>query len=518
MQIVPIPEFGKEGLVKDVEPILLPLSAFSDAYNVRIRNGSVGTILGEASFKTVGIAPDFGVHWSRPDGAKSVFIKGAQAVSVGPTGTLATLSTSLPQGFPWQIDKFGGGYALILNNGWSTPKYILVGDPVAGTTFQDFPGWNYAGVTVVAKVVRPLGYSLVAANFIISEGTIGSPGFSTVNAPVTVRVSVQAPVGGFPSIWEPGLTTDTADEFEINANTPIVDMAELRGSMFIYTSNSIHILSLSNGISSVRNYTKGYGALSINCITEFEGYHFVVDSNDIYIHNGSGELKSVADRKLRDYFVNNLNKTHAKKTFVVRNTRYNEIWVCFPNLTSNGTCNECLIFNYRENTWTRRVLPNVTNIFVSDIVEEGAFDFTAGKEILVGCNGTTTTFQFDKSWQMWNGTAFAAYESSVMRERLIPQDPSGDSQINSLYPILTVYDNTTTVFAHLVGNDIYDSPVDWSNSTGRDILSVNPREVKYGYKFDPRVQGRFLSYKIFASKPWKMSGINLGLFAQKNRR
>ena len=44
--------------------------------------------------------------------------------------------------------------------------------------------------------------------------------------------------------------------------------------------------------------------------------------------------------------------------FILRNNTYDEIWICFPNLDSAGPCNEALIWNYRENTWTRRDLPN----------------------------------------------------------------------------------------------------------------------------------------------------------------
>jgi hypothetical protein len=510
MQIVPIDKFAQEGMMKDAETVLLPPAAFSDVNNIRIRDGSVGTILGESLFRTVSIAPEAGIHWPRPEGGLSVFVKNNNAVSISATGTVGTLSTTLPTGQPWKIDKFGGGYAVYINNGASTPKYVLVNGGAADTAFVDFPGWNYGGVTVTAKVIKPLGYALVAGNLTITQGSTVTP------APVTVRISVQAPVGGFPNMWEPGLTTDTADEFEINADTPIVDMAELRGSMFIYTYNSIHVLTTSSGNSNVRGYSKSHGALSQNCIAEFDGHHMVADRNDIYAHNGSGEIKSLIDKKNRDYFINNLNPTHSAKTFLIRNSRYNEIWVCYPNLASQGNCNEALIFNYRENTWTKRDLPNLTNIFSSEAIASNSF--TPGKEVLIGCNTTTNTFLMDSTWSMWNGTAFANYTSYVTRERIVPNDPSGDFQINSLYPILTVYDSTTIVQAQLVGTDIYDTPVDWSNVSGRDTFTVNPKEVKYGYKFDPRVQGRFLSYKIFSDKPWKLSGMGLGLSIQKNRR
>jgi hypothetical protein len=511
MNIVPVENIGQAGLIKDTESILLPPNAFSDVLNVRLRNGSVGTMPGETLFKTVALGPDYGLHWTRPDIRGTLFIKDGTAILLDAEGNLTFNpgSGSYPDS-RWQIDKFGGGYAIYINNGKSTPLYLLAGDPAADTTFVEFPGWNYQGVTVTAKVIRPFNYSLVAANFTLTEGD------NVVNAPVTLRISVQAPVGAFPLVWEPGTTNDTADEFEIKSDTPIVDMKELRGNLYIYTANSIHVLSQNNGFAIVRPYSNAYGALSLDCIAEFTGNHFVVDRNDIYVHNGSGEIKSVADKVIRDYFLSSLNQTYAENTFVVRNTRFKEIWVCFPNQSSTGLCNEALIYSYAEGHWSKRQLPNVKSIFISEGIRNG--DFVPGEEILVGCTGTPNTFQFDSGWNMWNGTSFASYESYVIRERLMPKDPSGDSQINALYPVLQGINPNTTISAKLLTSDVYDAVVNWGVNDPRTVFTVDPKELAYGYKLDPRTQGRFISYKFSSNQPWKLSTLHLGIVPNKNRR
>ena len=56
--------------------------------------------------------------------------------------------------------------------------------------------------------------------------------------------------------------------------------------MYVYSSDSIHVLSIKGGTSVVQPYAKGYGILNTNCVVEFDGRHFVVDRNDIYTHTG----------------------------------------------------------------------------------------------------------------------------------------------------------------------------------------------------------------------------------------
>lgn len=512
MPMVPIENIGQLGVIKDTEPVLLPPNAFTDALNVRFRDGSVETIPGESLFASIGAAPSYGIHWPRPDGAYNVFIKDGSAVAVNASGSATSILTGSYPNSRWQLDNFGGGYSVYINNGVSTPLYVLVGSETADLSFQEFPGWNYNDNTVTAKVVRSLGYSLVAANLTITDAED-----NVTYAPVTVRISVQAAIGNFPTIWEPGLTTDTADEFEVNSTTPIVDMKELRGSMFIYTSNSIHLLNIQNGVPNVKPYAKGYGVLSLDCIAEFEGKHLVVDRNDIYYHNGSGEIKSAVEQRWRNYFIENLNPTHASNTFVVTNPRYSEIWVCFPNLSSTGKCNEALIYNYRTDTWTRRQLPNVTYLFQSPPIFGGSF--VNGKTTLIGCNGTTQTLLMDSGYQMYNGTALANYTSYLERKYLLLKEPSGDSRINSMSPTLKVTNPDATVYVRVKSTNVYNDDVDLSVSDDtRDTFSIQPQNTQYGYKVDPREQGRFISYRIFSTDYWKLSAQHVDAQPNVNRR
>ena len=81
-------------------------------------------------------------------------------------------------------------------------------------------------------------------------------------------------------------------------------------------------------------------------------------SNDIYQFSGNpGNIQSLAQGRVKEYFYNNLNPIQERQLFVMQNHQELEIWVCYPTLNSTGgECDEALIWNYRSNTWTIREL------------------------------------------------------------------------------------------------------------------------------------------------------------------
>ena len=73
--------------------------------------------------------------------------------------------------------------------------------------------------------------------------------------------------------------------------------------------------------------TSQYGAQTTDGVVEFNGKHLIVGSNDIYIFSGNpGNITSIADAKVRDYFYKHLNNAKANKLFneIGNNTLNNE--------------------------------------------------------------------------------------------------------------------------------------------------------------------------------------------------
>jgi len=498
----PVEKLGRGGLNTDVPPMILPPNTFTDVLNVRFDDEAVQTITGETTSRTVSIAPEFGIHWRRPDQSYNIFANDGKIVRVDSAGNSSFMLNSVDAVYDnsdWQATKFNGGYAIVMNNGQTTPLYCLFGSASAGSTFQPLPNWNYiTGLTVTAKVIRALNYSLVAANLTLTQDGI------VTYAPGTIRVSVQAATGNIPNIWQPGLTTDTADEFELSTTSPVLDMAELRGNMFVYSSDSISLLTI-GAQTRVSFYSKSYGILNTDCVVEFDGNHFVLDRNDIYTHNGSGAIESVGTYRVKKYLFSNLNRNAVDKVHVVKNPFNKEIWINYPK--GNSTfCNEALIFNYNNNTWTKRTLPSVSYAFNGPANVSNTFDYST--EVIYMCTNNNQTLVTDSNYLMWNGSALVSYTSYIERIYFNSGDVTGSVLLSSIFPIFDKVPNDASITIRVTGQNNYTEVPNLAvdDPDLKDTFTFLPNNTKsQGYKVDPRVNGRLINYRITTSNYWRLS-------------
>jgi hypothetical protein len=578
MPIVAIREMAKVGVVADYPSIALPPNAFSNALNVRFNNGRIEGLPGDevrptASTITNALAAIF---WPKSDGSKiMVGLADGTIRALDPvtgTGTTAgdqftatnftaDLSATYPSGGylaatnEWQCGLFGGGRAVFFNDGVHAPLYCLDEETATDDKFRQFPGWNYDGNEVSAKVIKAFGYSLVAGNLTVDDGS------QVVRAPVTVRVSVPAPTGSFPQTWEPGDTALLADEFELNSKTEIVDMAELRGNLFVYCLDSIHTLSISNSFILAQAYSQDHGILNRNCVVEFDNKHLVIDANDVYIHNGSGGFESVLEGRLRDYFFADVDRAHLDKTFVSVNRRYREIWINYrsrrfaPAGNADGAT-LALVWNYQDNSLTFRELPCARVAFTGNQFIRTGFTgsmtgaFIAGTEVLYGLCNNKYMVEFDGgdsreesissvvphtqlrmfAVNIQGGVIYRPYYQWVVRNRLmLGEDPASAKLIQGLY-ICGENDTTYSVFLATQnnyppreGNEpiLDDAQFTGSGSTfvplGRSLTIAPDNENSLETVFSPtvtsldggatvnqnhvqkaRTNGRFFSYGIQA--------------------
>jgi hypothetical protein len=491
-----VKQLGNGGLNTDTPQMIVPLNTFTDVLNVRFFNNSVETITGEILGAVVPSAPNFGIHWRRPDQGYNIFGKNGSMIRVDSAGNQSNMLQSADAKYAnsdWHGTKFNGGYAIIINNGKSTPLYALFGDPNAGSTFQELPGWNYTeGSTVTAKVVRALNYSLVAGNItVLSGGTATS-------APGTIRVSVQAPTGNVPQVWEPGLTTDTADEFELSSTSPVLEMLDLRGNLYVYSSDSINVVSVAN-TTRVALYSKSYGILNTDCAVEFDGNHFVVDRNDIYVHNGSGKIESLADARIKKYFFGNLNKNALDMVQVVKHPFYKEIYINYPKGTST-VCNEAMVYNYVTNTWSKRFLGNFTYSFNGPSNKNNQFQY--GNEVLYSTTNTTQTLVSDNVYTMWTGSALAGFTSWVEKRRINTGDTMNSHLITAIYPIFDSVPSNASIKISVRGQNNY---IDQEPFETKDEFIFLPNiRLSQGYKVDPRVYGRVMNMRISSEGYWSL--------------
>ena len=407
-QIIPVTGLSDAGLIADMPPVTLPPNAFSDCNNVRFRNGAASKVRGAIDIMPFVMLGTYDIlkyvaWWPSPNLA--IFNQGyyllvvhrdsnehVYVLKVGELGTAEEpvvledtqpLHTTSHIGGNWQHTLFQGGFAFVINNGLEAPHYILdpadntevsgLGVEVSGAIvnrFGELPGWDSYAVdlenvgNVTAAVIRSFGDFLVAGNLV--ERTVDG-GDIVRSLPGVIRTSDIAAAGSIPQNWNPFATgVNTADEFTLTADGVVQDLVELQGKMFAYSNSSISSISRTGnpaGPFSVATVTPAYGALTTDSVIEFDGRHFVVGAQDIYMFSGHpGSIQSIGDGRIRDYFYNDLNLVDLTQLFVLRYQQEDEIWICYPSQEAiQGRADKALIFNYRHNTWSKRDLPGVFN-------------------------------------------------------------------------------------------------------------------------------------------------------------
>ena len=413
-EVVPIQGLDQAGLIIDSPSIALPANAFSDALNVRFDDGAIRKIRGNTEiFAGHGLNDiQYIAYWPNPNQAVWVVVNRQLAggierdfiytLSLAPDGSLAAINRSLDPliGYDisasWQHTVFNGGYSFIINNGANTPQHLTV---IQGSTlditapiatdsrFADLPGWNSYTVpaadrndggtgavtnpTVAARIVVAFGNLLMAGGLIEQDGT-------TVirNLRGVVRSSSVAPIGTVPQNWDPFQTgANTADELLIADTGEIVSMVPLQGRMMAYTTDSITQITVGLQGLSETNITREYGAASIGAVFEFDGRHVIQGSNDIYIFEGHpASIQSISDGRVRRFYYEDVHGSFTDRTRIIRNQTYDELWICYVSNSNNfGRLDSALTWNYRNNIWSRRSLPDLSAIAVGPI-EGGGID------------------------------------------------------------------------------------------------------------------------------------------------
>ena len=262
---------------------------------------------------------------------------------------------------------------------WTTEdEYQIFLDSTTNTTVLNFPDNLSTGtakdtvtvtirsrnaVTCRAGVIRAFGDFLIAGN--LTERDENDENIIIRSLPGVIRTSDVAKPGAIPNNWNPfAAGVSTADEYVISDTSPVQDMAIMQGNMYVYSSDSVSAVRLTGSASvpiSVTPVADNLGCQTREGVVEFEGKHFVIGSRDVYLFGGNpGSTESVANDRVRRYLFNNLNPSFNQTLFAFDNTQQDEIWVCFPDKESaDGTCNQALIWSYRNNTWTRRELRGV---------------------------------------------------------------------------------------------------------------------------------------------------------------
>ena len=362
MTVVRVAGVGSVGVNKDLSQHELPIQAWTDASNIRFIDGAAAQALGyKELYPSAAIAP---YHVMPLDvlGVRTWLYAGAgklYTVSNGPVHTNITRQTGAVDvdyaaiRNSWTSCLLGG--IPILNNGADVPQqWLLTGK---ATALSAWPSDH------ACAVMRTYKNSLIALN-ITKSG---------VNYPFMVRWSHPADPGTVPATWDMTDATKDAGENDLSDGyDKIVDGLTLRDSFMIYKESSIWRMDFVGGVYVYRfqKVLGASGALSKNCIAEIDGQHFVLSSSDCMVHDGQS-ARSVLDKQTRRDLFRKINPAFSDRCFVFVNRLYNEVFVCYPSLTSE-LCDQALVWNFADKTVSFRDLPNLNH------AASGAVDDTSG--------------------------------------------------------------------------------------------------------------------------------------------
>lgn len=368
MPIVPITDLGAVGVNTKNPPHELAPNVLTYVLNARATTGGLESINNYSD--AMSYVPASGAislaQYTKKDGTRYwISATPTKVYAHNGTSNVAIRDTSITTvtaAQAWDLINFNGVF--IANPGTGTP-YYWTGVSHTTDAMAALTAWT-AGWKV--RVLKPFKNFLVAMNF--TDTGAGA------QLPNQVSWSHSADPGTVPSSWDAGDDTLDAGFFPLaDTGGSIMDGEVLGDDFLIYKNDSVHRMSFVGGafIFKFTKVTDDFGALGKNCIASIPGGHLVLTSDsDIVIHRGDGQWVSILQETNRPIVENRLTPLNSPYAFVQRHPRYNEIWVCLPSESVQGTtypCDLALVYNYVTGSVVFRELP---------LVYAGTLGFTIG--------------------------------------------------------------------------------------------------------------------------------------------
>ena len=498
MPVVRITDVGKAGFIADQQSHEIDPSAWSSAQNVRFAEGAAHRILGDTQvFDAPSVTPYFLAPYNVP-AARYIIHAGTAAVYADDGTTRTDITGTAPTG--GAADRWTGGTlngVFVLNNGVDSPMYW--GGNVA-SNLATLTGWS---ANWKCAALRPFKNYLVALD-VTKSGT---------RYPHMVKWSHVADPGAIPTSWDETNPAVDAGEVDLaETSDHVVDCLPLGGVNIVYKERSMYQMSLIGGqyIFQFQRLPGEFGALAAGCIANTPMGHVVLTPGDVILHRG-GEPESIITGRLRRWLFSTINSEYYRRSFVVSNPGRNEVWVCFPS-DSSSACTQALIWNWRDNVWSRRELQNFTygcasqtatistetwasdgDAWSSDATDWGATTLQPSETTLFFASTAPKIVVADSS-STFAGTSFT---STLERTGLTFGAPDVVKSIRSIYPRV---DGVTgqTIYVQVGGAMDPEGGYTWSDPV--------PYVIGSTYKADAFATGRHLGVRFYstANAAWRI--------------
>lgn len=346
---------GSKGLNKDLTTHDLGDQFVTDALNVRFREDCAELFGGYSEqYEPPTVAPyhvqpvyvgttRYLIYASK---AKVYVVNGSTHTNITRQSVGVDVDYSADETILWNGGVLNG--IPILNNGVDLPQ---MWNPVGTTTkLAALSNWD---TDLLAKVIRPYKYYLVALSITDTSATPDAV------YPHRVLWSHSATAGTVPASWDTTDATKDAGEYDLDGEDHLVDGLQMGDNFILYKKRSTYMMSHIGGDKIMRFqrlYTEA-GAMSQDCVVDLDGAHVVLGVSDLYIHSGQG-VQSLLTRTVRRWLFDNIDAEYYERSFLAKSVHTNEILVCFPQVGSSS-CDRALVWNYKDNTFAVRELPNV---------------------------------------------------------------------------------------------------------------------------------------------------------------
>ena len=353
-----ITQLNPTGINKDISAYELPLEQWSDGNNIQFDNDKTAKVKGHLQvFGTPTVAP----YWLMPFdtiSTNSWIYPGLTKIYRVHTSGASTTHTDLTRtsggdysataGGGWNGGVLGG--VAIINNGVDEPQFM---GTAAGAKFADLTNWLSS---TTCAVIRPYKRFLVALD--TTE--------SATRYPFRVRWSHPAEGGTVPTSWDSSDATKDAGYVDLSQSSGfVIDCLPLGDINVVYKEDSIWSMAFEGGqsIFGFRQLFSDAGILGRHCVKDFDNKHFVVSEDDVFIHDGQTK-QSIVDSQIRDELFNSIHPDYKTRTFVAADREKNEMWICFTSNTNDtdAFADTAYVWNWRNNSWSKRDLPNVSFI------------------------------------------------------------------------------------------------------------------------------------------------------------
>jgi hypothetical protein len=197
-----------------------------------------------------------------------------------------------------------------------------------------------------------------AAPYLFGFGTKGQVYYSRNNNPFNFTAVDHTA--------DPTNTGSDGGQLQIS-NDKVIYGAQIRGGsnspavLFWTLSSVVRITNVSstnagNPEFKIDAISKSSSILSQKCVVEYDGLFFWPGNDRFFVYNGV--VQEMVNFTNLNYFFDNIDPIYRSRIFGFKNTRYGEIWWCYPERGSNGVCTHAIIYNKRENSWYDTALQN----------------------------------------------------------------------------------------------------------------------------------------------------------------